>query len=115
MNQFEIEFTAEGVDACQLALNGISKLEGSTMPAAFENLFAFVVVVGVVEEGVEVDQTFHEVDLKLHKKADHTEGRAGVRLLYLDCLDCLLEASPVRSVSELLFQIMSGKQFQAIE
>ncbi len=68
MNQFEIEFTAEGVDACQLDLNGISKPKGSTTPAAFDDMFAFVVVVGVVEEGVEMKQTFHEVDLKLQKK-----------------------------------------------
>jgi len=111
LDQFESEFAAKGVNARQLDLNGISKPEGSTMPAAFDDMFAFVVVVGVVEEEVEVHQTFHEIDLKLHKKADHTGGRAEVRLLYLDCMDCLLEASPVSSVSELLFRIMSGGQF----
>ena len=111
MNQFEIELAAEGVDARELDLNGISNPKGSTMSAAFDDILAFVVVIGVVEKGVHVNQSFHEIDLKLHKKADHLGGRAGVRLLYLDCLNCLLEASPVRSVSELLFRIMSGGQF----
>ena len=52
-DQLKVYFAAEGVDADNLDADGIAETEGAAMAASFDEVFLFVILVGVVFESGE--------------------------------------------------------------
>src|SRR6185369_17393564 len=73
-HEFEIDLAAKRVDPCHSHANIVTQAKLSSVPAAFDQIFFFVVVVIVVGQRYELDQAFDEIVIQLDEKTEISQA-----------------------------------------